>query len=48
MSHDFDPYLTFDLDTEVKIRFRYKMLLLLQITSDYVMHLSCDLTLVGA
>ena len=48
MSYDFDLYLTFDLDTEVKIRFRYKMLLLLQITSDYVMHLSCDLTLVGA
>ena len=39
MSHDIDPNLTFDLDMGVKIRFPYKMLLLLQITSDEVMHL---------
>ena len=48
MSHDFDPYLTFDLDTGVKIRFRYKKFQLKQIKRDYVMRWSCDLALVGA
>ena len=56
MTHDlaqtccmtFDLHMTFDLDTEVKNYFCYKMLLLLQITRDDDMSWSCDLTLVGA
>ena len=44
----FDPHMTFDLDTEVKNKYSYKRLFLLQITGDDDMSWSCDLTLVGA